>query len=288
MTQYCKSGIKKTFAALILAANLVCLPQFTWAGSTPQVQIEVEKMNLSTGVQYSAYQVIDERNSKRIKVVSIDADDPYTRMEVALTNGDLLSREKPSEMGRRMNAEGKAIIVAANGDFFSTVAPYYPIGVQITNYELIISPQGFPALGLTKDKKYIIGTPVLNASAGSVNRGINSSYPLAHVNRQRGTDMLVLYTPAMGANTVTNDYGTEIILKPDDRVLKAGATYECLVTAVTTDKGNNPIPADCWVLSGNGKAQDFLQRFLLGDTIKLSLTFTDERWNDVVQAVGGH
>lgn len=288
MTQHCRTKIKKTFVATVLVANLFCLPQFTWADAPLQIKTEIEKMNLSTGVQYSAYQVIDEQNSKRINVVSIDPNDPYTRMEVALTNGDLSSREKPSEMGRRMNAEGKGIVAAANGDFFSTAAPYYPIGMQITNHELIISPQGFPTLGLTKDKKYMIGTPVLNASAGSVNRGSNFSYPLAHVNRQRGTDMLVLYTPAMGANTATNDYGTEIILKPDDRVLKAGSTYECLVTAVTTDRGNNPIPADSWVLSGNGKAQDFLQRFLLGDTIQLSLTFADDRWNDVVQAVGGH
>jgi exopolysaccharide biosynthesis protein/SH3-like domain-containing protein len=287
LMHHLKFKISKSIITVALSASLFCLPLSAWGDSTRQIKTEAEQVHLSTGVLYSAYQVIDNNNSQEVKVLSIDPTDQYTRMEIALANGKLLgNREKPTEMGQRLSAEGKSIVAATNGDFFSTVAPYYPIGVQISNSELVISPQGFPALGLTKDKQYIIGTPVLSAVASSANQG--TSYPLAHVNRQRGQDTLVLYTPAMGSTTATNDYGTEVILKPNAKVLTAGNTYECVVTGATTDKGNNPIPTDSWVLSGNGRAQEFLQRFLLGDTIKITVSFTDNTWNNVIQAVGGH
>lgn len=61
----------------------------------------------------------------------------------------------------------------------------------------------------------------------------------------RGPDQLILYTPKFGAYTGTNQWGTEITVRKG---------------IVTKVGGNNSfIPMDGFVLSGHGKAKEFLQ-----------------------------
>ena len=60
----------------------------------------------------------------------------------------------------------------------------------------------------------------------------------------RGTDELVLYTPAHGASTGTNSYGSEAVVR--------GGVVE------DTDGNDSRIPADGFVLSGHGKAGEWI------------------------------
>ncbi|MDK2821699.1 MAG: hypothetical protein PWP31_1664 [Clostridia bacterium] len=97
----------------------------------------------------------------------------------------------------------------------------------------------------------------------------------------------MLYTPAFAKSTKTNDNGIEILLKDVDLPLKAGKTYECTVEAKIINKGDNPIPRNGFVISGHGKARDFLSQIKEGDKVKFTCKFTDKRWNKVVEAIGG-
>ncbi|MBE3572650.1 MAG: phosphodiester glycosidase family protein [Moorella humiferrea] len=296
--RYIRKRVLSAFLAVFLAAGLLVHPLLSLAAASWQVVPEEEKIPLATGVQYSAYQITAPGYKEAVKVLTIDPRDRFTVMETVLSHGNLaLDLERPTAMAARLAREGKAAVAATNGDFYSTQAPYLPIGLQISNGELLTSPQGFPALGLTGNKEVIIGTPVMAAylevtrevpeKGGSVARVVYT-YPIAHVNRERGADMLVLYTPAFAASTGTNDYGTEIILQGLDLPVKAGRTYTGVVAARIDNKGNNPIPPDGVVLSGHGKAQEFLKQLHAGDRVSFTIRFTDTRWHDVVQAVGGH
>lgn len=282
---------------ILLICLLACYPQAVTANSLSLMETEVEGLPLATGVQYSAYNIEGVDYQQAVKVLTIDPGDQFTLFETALSSSGLAAgREKPTAMAARLSGEERVAVAATNGDFYSTRLPYLPIGMQISNGELLISPQGFPALGLTKDKQAFIAVPVMDAYVsvkraipGPKGESINQTftYPLSRINRERGSDMLVLYTSAFAASTATNDYGTEVILKDIELPLEAGNTYRGIVATKIKNKGDNLIPRDGVILSGHGKAQEFLDAINPGDKVELVLKFTDPRWHEVEQAIGG-
>ena len=284
--------------ALFLIASLLAAPLAALAAPAGQVTTETEALPLATGVRYSAYRVATPEYNEAIKVLTVDPGDKYTVLETALSLDNLArDQERPTAMAARLARPGRAAVAATNGDFYSTQPPYLPIGLQIRNGELLTNPEGFPALGLTAAGEVFIGTPVLTASLAVTIAGPDKgssvtqkvySYPITAINRPRGADMLVLYTPAYAASTDTNDYGSEIIVKDVDLPLKAGRTYNATVDARIDGRGNNPIPAGGIILSGHGRAQEFLQQLNPGARVSITLQFSDRRWNEVVQAIGGH
>ena len=75
------------------------------------------------------------------------------------------------------------------------------------------------------------------------------SHVLTGTNIARGTNALVLYTPAKGASTGTNKYGAE------------AAVVDGKVTALQAyGPGNMAIPANGYVLSGHGTSKTWLAR----------------------------
>lgn len=286
------------FTALVLVCSLLAGPLAALAAPSWQVTAETEQVPLATGVRYSAYRLDAPEYNEALKVLTIDPNDRYTVLETALSRDNLArDLERPTAMAGRLAGPGKVPVAAANGDFYSTQPPYLPIGLQIRNGELLTNPEGFPALGLTRDKKVLIGTPVLAAEL-TVTREVATkgrsvarivyNYPLTAINRPRLTDSLILYTPAYAASTETNQYGSELIIKGVDLPLRAGGTYSGTVVTRLDDRGNTPIPPDGLVLSGHGRAQEFLKQVNPGDRVSFTLKFTDTRWNEVIQAVGGH
>ncbi|WP_258360425.1 phosphodiester glycosidase family protein [Moorella sulfitireducens] len=295
--RYLRKRVTSILVAIFLAAVLLTYPLPSPADPAWQLVPEAEKVPLATGVEYSAYRINAPGYTEAVKVLTINPRDRYTVMESAVSHDNLaLDLERPTAMAARLAGEGKAAVAAINGDFYSTRAPYLPIGLQISNGELLISPQGYPVLGLTGNNEAIIGTPVMTAylevsgeipgKGDSVTRVVYT-YPIAHVNRERGANMLVLYTPAFGAGTGTNEYGMEVILGDIDLPVQAGRTYSGTVTARIDARGNTPIPADGVVLSGHGKAREFLKQLHPGDRVSFTIRFSEPRWHDVVQAVGG-
>ncbi|GFN22139.1 hypothetical protein TAMC210_04550 [Thermanaeromonas sp. C210] len=281
-----------------LAALLLAFPLVSLAGPLAwQVIPEEEEVPLSTGVRYSSYRLNAPDYDQRVQVLTVDLADKFTVLETALSHDNLaFDQERPSAMAARLAQEGKGAVAATNGDFYSTQAPHLPIGLQIMGGELLISPQGFPALGVTGKKEILLGTPHLEAlvtfsrQVTLESQGVAKfvySHPIDHINRPRGKDMLILYTPAFAPTTRTNDYGTEVILKDVDLPIKAGSTYSGTVVAKIENKGSNPIPLDGVVLSGHGKAREFLNMLNPGDRINFTIRFTDPQWHEVTEAIGG-
>jgi uncharacterized lipoprotein YddW (UPF0748 family) len=73
----------------------------------------------------------------------------------------------------------------------------------------------------------------------------------------RGTDQLIVYTPAYGSSTGTNQWGYEVVVR------------DGVVTALSG--ANSAIPADGYVLSGHGVMADWLRRTaIVGASVTLS------------------
>jgi len=80
---------------------------------------------------------------------------------------------------------------------------------------------------------------------------INKFDPTSKTNKEginmpgsRGTNQLIIYTPSYGNSTNTNEYGSEAIVIGNNVVELSGA--------------NSPIPADGFVISGHGKAKNWI------------------------------
>ena len=70
-------------------------------------------------------------------------------------------------------------------------------------------------------------------------------------NRGRGEDELIVYTPAFGKTTATNEWGTEAVVGADNKIV-----------SVTTRVGNAEIPEGGFVVSGHGEMDGWVKNNL--------------------------
>jgi len=91
----------------------------------------------------------------------------------------------------------------------------------------------------------LLANPV-QAATGPVTIG-TKSLALTGTDISRGTNALVLYTPAWGTSTRTNQYGFEAAVVNDK------------VVTIADGVGNMAIPSNGYVLSGHGTARTWLQ-----------------------------
>ncbi|WP_308400168.1 hypothetical protein, partial [Bacillus halotolerans] len=109
---------------------------------------------------------------------------------------------------------------------------------------------------------------------------------LSAINRTRGNNDLVLYTPDFHASTMTNDLGDEVVLGVLKGEVKSGQTLQLKVESIHGNKGNTPIADGKVVLSASGTQRDRLAGLQVGDEVSVSLQLSGE-WSDVTMAIGG-
>lgn len=192
------------------------------------------------------------------------------RLRPSLARGLEMGRGRTSDAARRAGA-----IAAINGGFFASTGG--PLGCLVVDGEVIGSPlPGRSCAGFHEDGGVLFDVLRLEAVASSDGRAV----AVDGVNRARGADETILYRPAFGPATRTNNFGAEVVL--------AGDT----VLHVVDGRGNNPIPAGGSVLSGHGRGRAaLLAAFRSGDRIltaaRLGPVSGDLRWAGVRHVIGG-
>ena len=187
--------------------------------------------------------------------------------------------ERVSELAARQNA-----IAAINGGYFrktGTFAGDSAGTLQIDGKILSEPDRGRAAVGLVRTRQ---GTRVIMghvAWQGSVKVGA-ATRRLNGLNRARGANELVLFTPEFNDTTLTDATGSEALVR-DGRVveIRAGA-------------GGTPIPRDGFVLSGTGTAGAWLRSALAAGTrvtAAVGLEPVDDLprnpWRDAEDILGG-
>jgi hypothetical protein len=175
-------------------------------------------------------------------------------------------------------------LAAVNGGYFRTAAGVYrgeSVGVLARAGKLLSEPnRGRAALGILKSGA---GTEVVFGHLefkGLVRSASGASHEVGGVNRPRGENELLVYTPEFHRTTLTTPGGVEAIVRRGR------------VVHISADRGSSLIPPDGFVLSAAGRAAVWLRRRLArGSRVSLSLDLRADAnrraWARAAYVVGG-
>ena len=219
-----------TFSLLIALASL------TAAQPTALVW-----MPAAAGVEHAQFRRAAPGGGEwNINVLRIDM--TKARLDVLRANDVAVGLERVSSIAARTGA-----IAAVNGGYFRTSGDFLgeSTGTLQIDGALWSEPdRGRAAVGIVRQRQgasLIFGHVVWTASleAGRARLVVDG------LNRARGDDELVVFTPQFGPATITDDSGVEVIVR-------AGRVIE-----VRDAKGAAPIPRDGFVVSARGRARDW-------------------------------
>ncbi|MGE5437408.1 MAG: DUF4623 domain-containing protein [Syntrophothermus sp.] len=225
------------------------------------------------------YHSVTKTHPYKIKILEVDLTQPGIKLETVLAK-DLLGNgfEKTSSMAKRNERPNHYVLGAVNGDYFGISNPEDPYGFtnssMIDDYEVIAGKTvNRTSFGFYGDNKPIFD---ILSFTGSVTSKTNTSFNIKYVNKQRGSDQLILFNKYFGDTTRTNTYGTEVKLELISPVI-VNDTMLFVVLEKESGIGNMHIDGK-YVLSGNGTAQTYLNNNVnIGDTLKVVLTTTPNK-----------
>lgn len=223
-----------------------------------------------------------------INVLRVDPKAPGVRVQAAIGRDRVYGldaakgRETVRTMARRLKA-----VAAVNADYFGWTGN--PLGLLISDGELIKDPwPGRVVFGMTAEKKFIFDQLHLD---GRITLEDGRFFSIAGINRSRGHNELVLFTPKFFSSTLTSKEGTEAVIRCDDCKLRAGGSMTGTVTDLRPLSGDIPLLPGTVVISGS-----FMGAKFIGDnlkpgtrvTLKLDLRGSSTTgWDRVEQSVGG-
>ena len=181
-----------------------------------------------------------------------------------------------------------AALAAVNGGYFRTAAGVYrgePQGILAHAGRLLSEPQrGRAALGVWRTTARTELRFGYVEFRGSVRSQSGREHAVGGVNRPRAADELVVYTPEFHRTTLTGPGGVEAVVRRGR------------VAQVRADLGSSLIPADGFVLSGAGRAAEWLRQNLArGSRVRINLDLLDaggggggrRAWASAAHVIGG-
>ncbi len=200
--------------------------------------------------------------------------------------GDTIyNRTDMAQVVSSMQAQGKTILGGINADFFS-MSSGVPEGLTVTEGVLRSSDSYQTAVGIRGDGSFFIGKPQLQMSLIS-DKGY--TVPVTYINKVRTSHGVYLLNSDYRDETGFTKSGTSIILrKLDNNDISIGGTVLMRVESISQGSTTFKIPDGCMVLTVSDDGPiDKIAQVKVGDTLTLSITSNDSRWNDVQYAFGG-
>jgi exopolysaccharide biosynthesis protein len=183
-----------------------------------------------------------------INLVRVDL--TRARLDVVHANDDAVGLETLSAIAAR-----KGAIAAINGGYFRMTGTFAgdSTGTLQIDGKLLSEPdRGRAAVGLLRTPqgtRLVMGHVTWEGSvtAGARTRALNG------INRPRSRNEVVLFTPEFSKTTLTDDTGTEAIIRNG------------IVEEVRDNAGSSPIPAGGFVISATGTARQWVRARLRKD-----------------------
>lgn len=214
----------------------------------------------------------------------------------------VLDRLTLSSMAKNLENQGKRVVSGINGDWY-VLSTGSTVGLLVTDGVVRATPyyNNSWAIGFNEDGTAFIGQPALSTtvtfggSTYKVSGAINKVRKLTASDTSGG---LTLLTSDFASTTQNTDPGVDVILTPVDdgsgtsaMQPTIGKEVQYTVDQVLESTGSIAIPEGKAVLTMNAKDNAEilakLRALQPGDPVTLSITSTDERWNNVDQALGG-
>lgn len=214
--------------------------------------------------------------SWNINVLRVDM--RQAQLDVIRARDTAIGLETVTSMAARTGA-----IAAVNGGYFRTSGDFLGDSTGTLQLDGVVwsePDRGRAAMGIVRDgrsSRLIFGHVVWQASieAGRAKRSVEG------VNRARGPDDLVVFTPEFGASTITDSSGIEV-------VVRSGRVAEML-----DDTGSTTIPRDGFIVSARGEAREWVRRSLRKGTrvrVRTTLQPADRSrsnpWKDAEDILG--
>ncbi len=240
-----RTGRRRVVPALVALWVLGAAGPAQAAADVPGYRTE-EVRSLARGVEYR--RLLRADGPVVVHVVALRKDSGLA-LRAVLSNdrvaGPAPAQERTSAMCQRVRC-----VAAVNGDFAFPSGE--PIGAVVAGGQMLRSPvPSHHQLSVTPTGDLVAGT--LAWSAQLVPSDLR---PLAlqGLNVPRPAEALVMYTPAFGPATATNDFGAELVLRVVEPASPPRLAQTSLVELIgfVSGKGNSSIPADGLVLSGHG------------------------------------
>jgi hypothetical protein len=183
--------------------------------------------------------------SWNINVLRVDL--TRARLDVIRARDTAIGLETVTSIAARTGA-----IAAVNGGYFRTSGDFLGDStgtVQIDGVLWSEPDRARAAVGIVRrgrSSRLIFGHVVWQASieAGSAKRSVEG------LNRARGPNDLVVFTPEFGSATITDDSGIEV-------VVRSGRVVDVL-----DNTGSTTIPRDGFIVSARGEARDWVRSSL--------------------------
>ena len=220
---------------------------------------------------------------------------PSSQVTPLVTFGDTLTQcRSVSTAAKALEDQGYRVVAGLNGDFFNTNNGL-PIGLVITDGELRSSDGGYYGIGFRSDGSAVLGKPGIRVTAelGYQLNGTDLVRTVTGVNKARvSTGGIYLYTYDFNAKhtTGTTDPGVDVVCSVLGGSLSVGGSLELLVEQVLDGVSATLVPQGKVVLSVHGESSsyyaDALRGESAGNTITVSVTASQQGWEDVQYAVG--
>lgn len=201
---------------------------------------------VAAGVEHAQF-TRDAPGGGSWNINALRVDMARARLDVVRAGDAAIGLETVSSIAARTGA-----IAAVNGGYFRTSGDFLGDStgtLQIDDVLWSEPDRGRAAVGIVRNgttAQLIFGHVVWRArlTAGRATRSLDG------LNRARGPNDLVVFTPQFGPTAVTDATGIEVVVRKG------------LVTAVRDDAGGTPIPADGIVVSARGEAATWVRRTL--------------------------
>jgi hypothetical protein len=248
---------------------------------------------IAPGIEYQKYQLPDPNN---VYVVRMDRNNPGVTLESSIAQGKLSEgRETVSGMVARydqaLNFWGggansptwdmrNQVVVAINGSYFDWNSGI-PQGGQVQSgwyAKRFDDLGGWSGFAWKLDRSAFIGECVYHPPEKQlITYPAGSTQQIAAINRPRGVDELVLFTPQYNSQTGTDNSGVEVVVEMErpTMILPKPNYARGFVRQIHISAGNSLIPFNSIVLSASGTAaQTLLANVQLGSEIHVSQEIT--------------
>lgn len=185
-------------------------------------------------------------------------------------------------------ADGWRVVAGINGDFYDT-ATGFPLGVLISDGEILSGANSNYALGFFEDGTAIIGEPKLSIIA----EHDGNTLELASINKPRveGAGVtLMTYDFRSDHTTGTHTDGLTVLCSIVSGKAAMGDKLHLIVDSIENGAQPVAIAPDqvALTISANGYAvhKYFLETLSVAQTLTVSFTAADSAWNAVKEAVG--
>ncbi|MGL5787143.1 MAG: phosphodiester glycosidase family protein [Bacteroidales bacterium] len=212
--------------------------------------------------------------------LNIDAKNPHISFETVLSHDSIMGNEVPSRMATRKSNQGHVLFAGTNADFYDTGSMKgMPINGTALDGQVARKPHSSrPLMGFGANNM-----PFMDALSTEMSVTVNGVKTIIdEVNYPRGENKLVLYNQYNGKTTRTNNYGSEVQLRPLSQ-WDVNKPVQCEVVQVFSKKGTNPIRNGYVYLSGHGSKEAFVTSLKQGDIIEINHVYTGKYNNSKSQ-----